>query len=175
MPVNMLRPDERFPASEAIFTEFGIAMSRCQEVEALLALNLQYSLALVGGFGTLDDVDASARKHSVVSMGQLFEKLSPYLNDLPLAASIEHAVSTRNYLAHKFFFNVQSGALATQTEIDDAIRSCRAASEEFVLLIDRLERAWASVSTRLNASPDSFVPGMQARISAIERGDYPIV
>ena len=172
MHVNMLRPDGLGSAAEAIFTQFGIAINRCQEAEALLALNLQYSMVLAGRFASLEVADAFAQKHGVISMGQLVEKWSPYLGDAHLKTSLARAVSTRNDLAHKFFLQVQSGILVTDAEIESAVVRCRAASEEFAALIVQLERQWHSAAAKLAGSPGAFVPGLQARISAIERGDY---
>jgi len=173
MSLVMLRYDERAPQVVSIFMEFAQASCKAQEFESLLKLNLQYSLALAGIFESVSASDDSARKHEVISMGQIYERLKPYLRDASLSSMIDRGVDTRNALVHQFFATRQAGLVLTAKESAGAIKWCRAATAEFTVICRKLEDRWAELAALLAADPDAAVPGMKARYDAIERGEWP--
>ena len=173
MQLVMLRYESGSPEKDQVFLEFAKASCRAQELESLLKLNLQYSLALAGEFRDVDQSDVSALKHDVISMGQIYEKLKPYLLDESLSSSIQQALVRRNALVHHFFLKHQSGLVLRAEEINDALKWCRRASAEFGRVCSQLELRWAELAARFDKDPDAAVPGMKARVEAIERGEWP--
>ena len=165
---DVLRPDE-----VEMFAAFGIASQRAQAVELLLLVNLQYSLALVGAYETLNHVDRAAQKLGAVPMGQVFKRLTEFLEDNALKSSIEHAILTRNALVHGFFNKRTAGASMTHPETADAIVWCGTAHTEFDNLHRRLEDRLKAQIALVAGNPDAVVPGLRARIKAIERGEWP--
>ena len=165
--------DEARPDHIELFAAFGFASRCAQEFEAIVFVNLHYSLALAGNFASLGEVDRTAEKQGSIPLGQVFSELTKYLNDDKFKASIEQAISTRNSLVHDFFRKRTAGIAMTKAETADATAWCEAASEEFVSVSRKLHARWEDQHAMVQSDPDAVAPGMRARIEAIERGEWP--
>lgn len=73
------------PKVGEMFAAFGLASYRAQQFETILISSLQYSLAIAGQFGSLDEIDRASAKHSSIPMGQVLLRLKPLLADDALA------------------------------------------------------------------------------------------
>jgi hypothetical protein len=160
------------PDHIAMFAAYGTACCRAQEFEALLLTDLQYSLASDGQFASLKEVDESAEKPGKIPMGQVVGKLAKYL-DQDLRLAVGRSLDARNALSHGFFCARTGGVVMTPAETTEAIAWCEAAGEEFGRTCRRLERRVDELRAAVYVDPDSIVPGMQARMDALARGEWP--
>ena len=144
----------------AIFQAFGYASFCAQGFESLVIRNLQYSLVLKHAFKSPQEMDASAAKHGVMPMGQVFAILSPLLKDEGLRRRIQHAIFTRNDLSHHFFRTRKSGAFMSTGEIKAAIQWCNDASAEFAAVSAELDTRCHELAAQVARDPESYVPGL---------------
>lgn len=144
----------------AMFQAFGYASFCAQNFESLVIRNLQYSLVLQRAFKNPEAMDASAAKHGVMPMGQVFALLSPLLKDAGLHDRIQHAIFTRNDLSHHFFRTRKSGTFMSADEIKAAINWCNEAAAEFAVVSAELETRCLELAARVARHPESYVPGL---------------
>lgn len=143
---------------ERMFAAFGLASYRAQQFETLLISTLQYSLAVGRKFSSLEELGRTGQKHSTMPMGQVLERLRPFLDDEALDRQILTSIYDRNTLAHHYFRSRQAGDVMTPDEMAESIEWCRSASKRFKAVALKLRAMRDERLQKFGEDPDSYVP-----------------
>lgn len=128
--------DEAYQIKE-VFARFGLASYQGQVLERGLA-NVLTVARTYSEAGTQDDFDQFMVEHLAATMGHLITLLRPHLaEDEALLADLAHVLSTRNWLAHRFFRETELN-FASITGRERMLSELMQAADEFEQMDQRL-------------------------------------